>query len=519
MNDLNRIRDVSLGRDVRIYNFVNLYGCTVGDESSIGAFVEIQKGAMVGERCKISSHSFICEGVKIGNDVFIGHGVVFINDRYPRATASGRLQTEADWQVIATVVKDGASIGSGATVLCGVTIGVGAMVGAGAVVTRDVPDYSVVRGNPARQAGTVIDAPVAATDAVPFTDLAALTRTVEAEFRIRLDQILASGEFIQGRYAQEFERAFARHCALPHVIGCDSGASALSLALRVAGVGPGHDVILPGICTGAMVWSVRQAGATPIFCDIDPRTDTLDPNQVECHLTPRTQAVIPMHWSGQPADLAPLLALTAHHGIALIEEATQAHDADYRGRPVGSWGRMGVFSFSPSQNLGAAGEAGALVCHTDQDAALARRLRSGEQPGVETTRLGCGMAEIQAAFLSAKLPQLQHWTLLRQQAARRYQALLADLPLILPAVMADRAHVFQFYRVRTEQRDPLFAFLQQHDICCGLPNAEPPDPQASPLPHCETLMRTCLALPLYPGITPAQQARVAAVMHSFFQKH
>jgi acetyltransferase-like isoleucine patch superfamily enzyme len=143
--------DVRLGNNVKIYAFVNLYGCEIGDDSRIGTFVEIQKGACIGKHVKVSSHSFICEGVTIENEVFIGHGVMFINDKYPRATnSSGNLQTEADWKCITTLVKRGASIGSNATILCGITIGEGAIVGAGSVVTHDVPDWTVVAGNPAK---------------------------------------------------------------------------------------------------------------------------------------------------------------------------------------------------------------------------------------------------------------------------------------------------------------------------------------------------------------------------------
>jgi UDP-2-acetamido-3-amino-2,3-dideoxy-glucuronate N-acetyltransferase len=142
--------DVKLGRDVKIFAFVNLYGCEIGDETKVGTFVEIQKGAKIGKRVKVSSHSFICEGVTIEDEVFIGHGVMFINDKYPRATTgNGQLQTEADWVCTPTLIKQGASIGSNATILCGVTVGANAIVGAGSVVTRDVPDGAVVAGNPA----------------------------------------------------------------------------------------------------------------------------------------------------------------------------------------------------------------------------------------------------------------------------------------------------------------------------------------------------------------------------------
>ena len=143
--------DVRLGQGVRIFAFVNLYGCEVGDDTKIGTFVEIQKGTRIGKRCKVSSHTFICEGVTVEDEVFIGHNVSFINDRYPRATREdGGLQTDADWQCVPTVVKRGASIGSSATLLCGISVGEGAVVGAGSVVTKDVPAYAVVAGNPAR---------------------------------------------------------------------------------------------------------------------------------------------------------------------------------------------------------------------------------------------------------------------------------------------------------------------------------------------------------------------------------
>jgi acetyltransferase-like isoleucine patch superfamily enzyme len=151
--------DVKLGKDVKLAKFINLYGCEVGDETKIGAFVEIQRNARIGRRCKISSHTFICEGVTIEDHVFIGHGVMFINDSYPRATTeNGELQTAADWKVEHTLVKKGASIGSGATVLCNVTIGEKAIVGAGSVVTRDVPPGTIVVGNPARVLRAVGDA-------------------------------------------------------------------------------------------------------------------------------------------------------------------------------------------------------------------------------------------------------------------------------------------------------------------------------------------------------------------------
>ncbi len=151
MKYLSIADDVRLGENVKVANFVNLYGCTIGDNTKIGTFVEVQKNALIGRNCKIQSHTFICEGVMIEDDVFVGHGVTFINDKYPRATnGDGGLQSEDDWKVVPTVVKKGASIGSGSTILCNVTIGEKAIVGSGSVVTKDVPAFTIVAGNPAR---------------------------------------------------------------------------------------------------------------------------------------------------------------------------------------------------------------------------------------------------------------------------------------------------------------------------------------------------------------------------------
>ena len=184
MNSYNSIAsDVKLGEDVRLSKFINLYGCQIGNETRIGAFVEIQKNASVGSRCKISSHSFICEGVRIEDNVFIGHGVMFINDSYPRATApNGGLQTEADWKVERTVIKKGASIGSGATILSNICVGENAIVGAGSVVTKDVPSNAIVAGNPARVL-RFIESPEknSDTDPVPFLDLVTPHLELESE--------------------------------------------------------------------------------------------------------------------------------------------------------------------------------------------------------------------------------------------------------------------------------------------------------------------------------------------------
>lgn len=197
MNDSPKknLRNVTLGENVRFADFVNLYECEVGDNSRVGAFVEVQKNAKIGRNVKVSSHTFICEGVTIEDDVFVGHNVSFINDRYPRATANGRPQTEADWECIPTLVKKGASIGTSTTVLCGVTIGENAIIGAGSVVTKDVPANTVVAGVPARFIRMVDNAAPAVNEGpkpVPFLDLKAQYQSIKAEIQPAVNKVLES---------------------------------------------------------------------------------------------------------------------------------------------------------------------------------------------------------------------------------------------------------------------------------------------------------------------------------------
>src|SRR5256885_755614 len=229
--------DVKLGRDVRIFGFVNLYGCEIGDGTKIGSFVEIQKNARIGARCKISSHTFICEGVTLEDNVFVGHGVTFINDRYPRATSSeGGLQTEKDWRVETTLVKRGASIGSGATILSKVVIGEKAIVGAGSVVTKDVPPNVIAAGNPAKVLRAIPrqDNRSNRNGHIPFLDLVTPHQELEEELVSVFRSVLRSASFVGGSMVEEFEHDFDRFCDSRFCIGVGSGTDALRFALIAA---------------------------------------------------------------------------------------------------------------------------------------------------------------------------------------------------------------------------------------------------------------------------------------------
>jgi acetyltransferase-like isoleucine patch superfamily enzyme len=370
-----RIRDVKLGENVRIVDFVNLYECEIGDHSRIGTFVEVQRGARIGRNVKVSSHTFICEGVTIEDDVFIGHNVSFINDRYPRATTNGHLQGGDDWRCIPTLVKRGASIGTSATIMCGVTIGEDAIVGAGSVVTEDVPAGTIVAGVPAR-VRRAVDAPVTPSSAagvsVPFVDLKAQYAEMRPEIQAALGRVLDSGAYILGEEVAAFEREFAGYCGTQFAVALNSGTSALHLSLLAAGVQPGDEVITVPFTFVASVAAILYAGARPVLVDIDPRSLTMDVGQLEQAISSRTRAIMPVHLYGQPADLDGIMSVARRHGLAVIEDAAQAHGAEYKGRRAGSVGDLGCFSFYPAKNLGAYGEGGCVVT---RDAGAAQTIR------------------------------------------------------------------------------------------------------------------------------------------------
>ena len=524
------IRDVKLGANVRIFDFVNLYECEIGDNSKIGAFVEIQKHAKVGRNVKVSSHTFVCEGVTIEDDVFIGHNVSFINDRHPKATTAGRLQTDADWQCVPTLVKRGASIGTSATIMCGVTIGENAVIGAGSVVTHDVSAGAVVAGVPARALRR--DTPSAAAAAngngaattVPFVDLKAQHRALRSEIRDAIERVVDSSVFALGEPVAAFERDFAAYSGAIHGVGVNSGASALHLALLAAGVGPGDEVITVPFTFVATVAAIQYAGARPVLVDIDPGTYTMDPDRLAAAITPRTKAILPVHLYGQPADMDPILDVARRHGLVVIEDAAQAHGAEYKGRRAGGIGQMGCFSFYPAKNLGACGEAGIVVTSDPESARRIRMLRDWGQSEKYVHSLkgyNFRMDAIQGAILRVKLGHLDRWIAQRQANAARYDRLLAASDLGTPIVAPSRSHVYHIYAVRVAERETVRQGLQTLGIHTGIHYPIPVHLQPAyadlgyglgDFPCSEQAANEVLSLPMFPELSEPQVDRVVSAL-------
>jgi dTDP-4-amino-4,6-dideoxygalactose transaminase len=556
MNSFNCIADdVRLGEGVKLAKFINLYGCTVGDGTKIGAFVEIQKNATVGRNCKISSHSFLCEGVEIEDNVFIGHGVMFINDRYPRATnADGGMQTEADWKVERTRICKGASVGSGATILSGVTVGEGAIVGAGSTVTRDVPAHAVVAGNPARVMRMLKTPEPAESAPVPFLDLVTPHVEMEQELVSAFRSCLRSACFVGGSPVAEFEKAFAEFCHTSEAVAVNSGTDALRFALMAAGVEPGDVVVTVPNTFIATTEAISQCGALPEFVDVDERTHNLSAAALETYLMTqcardangnlmslrsgrRVKAIVPVHLFGQMADMDAILALAARFGLLVVEDACQAHGAEYFSAQRNTWmraGSMGVaaaFSFYPGKNLGALGEGGAA---TTNEAVVAKKIRLLRDHGQakkyyhDIEGYNGRLDSIQCAFLQAKLPHLESWNARRRERAEEYGRLLAgEGAIALPFEPEGSRGVYHLYVVRVAERDALMEHLKQAEIGTGIHYPIPLHLQKAyanraygegAFPVTERAAGEIVSLPMYPQLTAAQQARVAAEMQVFFAR-
>jgi len=371
----------------------------------------------------------------------------------------------------------------------------------------------------------------AATD-IPLLSIKAQNKSLLSEIKNAVDRVLESGSFILGPETKAFELEFARTAGAAYALGVDSGTSALELALEAVGVGPGDEVIVPSYTFIATATAVSVLGATPIFADVEEESLTLDPRSVERLLTPKTKALVPVHLFGHPADMDPLLALAKEKKLRVIEDCAQSHLATYKGRAAGSLGDFGAYSFYPTKNLGAAGDAGAL---TTNDVELKNRVlelrNCGRAIGAayNHVRIGhnCRLDELQAAVLRVKLLHLKAWTQARRRLAELYYERLAGLPLRLPPAGSEQTQpVFHLFTVRCERRDALAEHLKSRGIGCGVYYPIPVHLQPAysalggregQLPVCERSSREALALPMFPELSDAEHARVCDAVRAFFR--
>jgi len=364
---------------------------------------------------------------------------------------------------------------------------------------------------------------------IPYLDLAAQMRPLRAEIEAALAQALDKCTFCLGPDVAAFEAEFAAFCGVKHCVGVNSGTSALHLAMRLLNIGPGDEVITTPYTFVATSWAISYVGAKPVYVDIEDATFNLNPELVEKAVTSRTRAILPVHLYGQPCALDELLAIANKRGLALVEDAAQAHGALYKGRRVGGLGQIGCFSFYPGKNLGAYGEGGALVTNDGAFAARARALREhGSSVRYYHDEIGYNyrMEGFQGAVLRVKLKHLNRWVEERRRVARRYTELLADTPLKLPVEAQGVQSAWHLYVVRHPRRDELKKHLEEHGIGCALHYPLPLHVQkcyahlgykAGDFPVAEKAARECLSLPIYPEMTDEQVKRVAEVIRDFFK--
>ncbi len=307
---------------------------------------------------------------------------------------------------------------------------------------------------------------------VPFVDLHAQYLTIKNEVDHAIQSVINETAFIRGKFVDQFENDYAKLYGVNHCIGVANGTDAIYIALKMLGVGKGDEVITVANSWISTSETISQAGATPVFIDIEPDHYTIDVDRIEKKITEKTKAIIPVHLYGHPADLDPIVALCKKYDLRLIEDCAQAHFAEYKGRRVGLFGDVATFSFYPGKNLGAYGDAGAIVTNDDE---LAERCRMFANHGALTKHghkiegINSRLDGLQAAILSAKLPYILDWTKKRKELAITYNELLKDLPEIaVPKVAEFADHVYHLYVIRTERRDKLRNELASHGIGTGV---------------------------------------------------
>ena len=362
---------------------------------------------------------------------------------------------------------------------------------------------------------------------IPFVELKVRDARLRRELSMAIERVVDGAQFILGSDVASFERAFAEYCGVGHCVGLANGTEALHLTLRALDIGPGDEVITAANTYIATAMAIAYTGATPVFVDVDPDDYLIDAELIERAITPRTKAIIPVHLYGQPADMRAILAIAEKHGLAVVQDACQAHGAQINDVPVASFGTAACFSFYPSKNLGAFGDGGGVVTNSAKLAERIRVLRNlGQRAKNEFVTLGhnCRLDTLQAAILEVKLRYLDEANEQRRAAAERYRELLKDSDLIVPTERPGVSHVYHLFVVQHEQRDLLMAHLQEAGVQCGIHYPQPlhqirtfPSARTVPdgAPVSSRLAERILSLPMYPEISSDAIEHVCDAIESF----
>lgn len=369
------------------------------------------------------------------------------------------------------------------------------------------------------------------TQYVPFVDLAAQYATIGADVNGAISKVLSRADFILGQDVTLFESEFAAFCETKYAVGVDSGTSALEMALMAYGIGRGDEVITTANTFIATTLAISYTGATPVLVDIDPQTYMMDPALLENAITSHTKAIMPVHLYGHPVDMDPVLEIAERHNLVVIEDASQAHGARYKGRRVGSLGHAAAFSLYPGKNLGAYGDAGIVVTNDEKTVETLRLLRNyGSVKKYHHMLRGYNrrLDTLQAAILRVKLERIDAWNAARRQHAQQYNQLLKDSPLALPLVADFAEPVYHLYVVRTQDRDALQAHLQERGVSTVIHYPIPIHLQPAyrdlgyargDFPITEGYAEQILSLPMYPELTPDAIEYVTGTIEDFVTAH
>lgn len=362
---------------------------------------------------------------------------------------------------------------------------------------------------------------------VPFVSFRPVEKELDTQLRAAFARVFENSWYIEGKEDEAFEKAFAEYCGTKYCIGCGNGLDALVLTLRALDIGAGDEVIVPSNTFIATALAVTYVGAVPVFVEPDIRTYTIDPAKIEEKLTDKTKAIMPVHLYGQPCDMEPIMAIAKKHGLYVIEDCAQAHGATYKGQVIGSFGDAAGFSFYPGKNLGALGDAGAVVTDDEAIAAKVRALGNyGSDYKYHHIYKGCNsrLDELQAAFLSVKLPLMDKVNENRRATAKRYLEGITNPAIILPYVPEYAVPVWHLFAVRCDRRDELAEYLAQKGIGTNKHYPIPMHLQecyadlgiaAGSLPIAEEISRTELSLPMYYGMTDEQIQYVIDCINAF----
>ena len=550
-----------IGAGTKIWHFSHIMkNSKIGEKCNIGQNVVISPDVILGKNVKIQNNVSVYTGVICEDDVFLGPSMVFTNVTNPRSHVIRKDEYKR------TLVKIGASIGANAVIICGNDIGKYSFVGAGAVVTKNVPDYALVVGNPGRVAGWMCACGIRLSfnegetaicktcgkeyimknenkierkkksknvTEVPLLDLKAQYSTIRHEIEPVIKDVVESQYFILGPKTKELEEKVAKYSNCKHAIGVSSGTDALLIALMTIDIKPDDEIITTPYSFFATAGVIARLGANPVFVDIDDETYNIDPLKIESKVTDRTKAIIPVHLYGQMADMDPIMEIANKHNIYVIEDAAQAIGSEYKdGRSAGSIGHIGCFSFFPSKNLGGFGDAGMVVTNNAElsDKLLKLRVHGGS-PKYYHKIIGGNFRidALQAAILSVKMNHLDDWTNRRQENAKEYEEMIRnkglDQKIQIPTQLKGYRHIFNQFILRVPKRDELVKFLKDNKIGCEIYYPVPLHNQEcfrylnykdGDFPIAEQAAQETIAIPIYPELSFEQQQFVIDKIEEFY---